>query len=548
MINENYSVPQGWQLRENQNIAIERAFDAFKRGKKIVAIEGPTGSGKSLIGVTLSSLFPSSFYLVPLKALQDQIWSDFGEVEGTAIFKGKANYLCTQYTDYPTSVEAAPCQGWNGADERKHCRENNLCPYYSAMEKASKSKLTLLNFTLFLAWMRLKEKHPSPPIQKRFLHIVDEAHKIESFVRDFLTINFSEVRLQENFGLGGFPDYLDENSSEEDFVGFLRKMKMMNDRVLEVMRKKYWCDSNDQLRVKASESRELKDIAQYHLSLDEKLEYFLKDTENYAFGFERRWHSHVKDMVRYIVVKPLKPGAYIRENVLGEYTLLLSATLPKQKILSMGFSEDEIEYIDMPSTFPAENRPIIFKNLGTMNQRTIESLYPVMTENVVKIMRKNSSHKGIIHAPSYRVAEVLEQSIRKACPDSGLRLLLQSRDTGGAMKALKQHQELDHPTVLLSPGMKEGIDLKDDLSRFQIILKCPYPSLGDPVVKKLSELDYLWYVTETLIDFFQMYGRSVRSETDWAETYVFDNHLRALIVKHKFMVPKYILEACRWVG
>ena len=42
--------------------------------------------------------------------------------------------------------------------------------------------------------------------------------------------------------------------------------------------------------------------------------------------------------------------------------------------------------------------------------------------------------------------------------------------------------------------MAEGIDLKDDLSRFQIITKVPYPNLGDERIKIRCNKDYIWYV------------------------------------------------------
>src|SRR5690606_32340193 len=98
--------------------------------------------------------------------------------------------------------------------------------------------------------------------------------------------------------------------------------------------------------------------------------------------------------------------------------------------------------------------------------------------------------KGIIHAPSYKVANILEQSLRKDYPELANRILLQSQETEGAKKILRYHMESSEPTVLLSPGMKEGIDLKNELSRFQIIIKCPFPSLSDPVVAKMSNLNY----------------------------------------------------------
>ena len=54
------------------------------------------------------------------------------------------------------------------------------------------------------------------------------------------------------------------------------------------------------------------------------------------------------------------------------------------------------------------------------------------------------------------------------------------------MKMYEEHLVSKDPTILVSPSLMEGIDLVDDLSRFQIIVKVPYASLGDKHVKKKS--------------------------------------------------------------
>jgi Rad3-related DNA helicase len=88
---------------------------------------------------------------------------------------------------------------------------------------------------------------------------------------------------------------------------------------------------------------------------------------------------------------------------------------------------------------------------------------------------------------------------------------------------LEQHKRAKTPTVLLSPSMTEGVDLKDDLSRFQIICKVPFPYLGDQLVKKKSA-KYDWYygfaTAKTLV---QSVGRSVRNKNDTAVTYILDS-------------------------
>jgi ATP-dependent DNA helicase DinG len=46
-------------------------------------------------------------------------------------------------------------------------------------------------------------------------------------------------------------------------------------------------------------------------------------------------------------------------------------------------------------------------------------------------------------------------------------------------EVIAEHVNSTKPNVLISPSLYTGLDLKDDLSRFQIIVKVPYPDLGE---------------------------------------------------------------------
>ena len=89
------------------------------------------------------------------------------------------------------------------------------------------------------------------------------------------------------------------------------------------------------------------------------------------------------------------------------------------------------------------------------------------------------------------------------------------------------------PTVLLSPSMTEGIDLKGDLSRFQVICKVPYPWLGDPIVKKRMHKFPNWYSLKTAMTIVQAVGRSVRNSEDTAITYILDSDWSRFYGKNK---------------
>jgi Rad3-related DNA helicase len=51
-----------------------------------------------------------------------------------------------------------------------------------------------------------------------------------------------------------------------------------------------------------------------------------------------------------------------------------------------------------------------------------------------------------------------------------------------------------------SPSMTEGIDLKDDLSRFQIICKVPYPQRNPYIIERqLRDPDGIYYRRPTFL-------------------------------------------------
>ena len=89
------------------------------------------------------------------------------------------------------------------------------------------------------------------------------------------------------------------------------------------------------------------------------------------------------------------------------------------------------------------------------------------------------------------------------------------------------------PTVLLSPSMTEGVDLKGDLSRFQILCKVPYPWLGDPIIRKRMKKYPSWYPLQTAMTVVQSVGRSVRNKNDKAVTYILDADWNKFYRKHK---------------
>jgi Rad3-related DNA helicase len=106
---------------------------------------------------------------------------------------------------------------------------------------------------------------------------------------------------------------------------------------------------------------------------------------------------------------------------------------------------------------------------------------------------------------------------------------------------IKQHFESSEPTVLVSPSMAFGVDLKEDLARFQILLKAAYMPLNDERIKRLLKEDPEWYMNKMLNNLIQACGRGVRTKNDKCNTYILDGSITDAVIRSAKKLPRYFL-------
>ncbi len=110
---------------------------------------------------------------------------------------------------------------------------------------------------------------------------------------------------------------------------------------------------------------------------------------------------------------------------------------------------------------------------------------------------------------------------------------------------LKAHANSKN-SIIIAPAMHEGLDLKDDLSRFQIICKVPYPSFHENEQLKIRmQLSQDYYNWLTALKLVQSYGRSIRSVDDWADTFVLDQDFVRFKRNCFKLLPKWFLEVIK---
>ena len=89
--------------------------------------------------------------------------------------------------------------------------------------------------------------------------------------------------------------------------------------------------------------------------------------------------------------------------------------------------------------------------------------------------------------------------------------------------------------------MTEGLDLRGELSRFQIVAKAPFLNLADPYIKRRMAIDNDWYTWSACLALAQGLGRSIRSKEDYARSYILDADTMRLL-KSNFL-PDWWLSA-----
>ena len=263
-----------------------------------------------------------------------------------------------------------------------------------------------------------------------------------------------------------------------------------------------------------------------------KIEKFitLYDKDNWVFNLEKTNNGKQ----RKFVFKPIDVSEYAMQHLLNfaDYIVFMSATIVSHEGFaeSIGLKRDKYISIKEGSPFDPANNPILFTPSGSMSAKNIEKTLPIMLKMVKQIINEHSKEKGIIHTHNTRIAKYLNENLRSS------RTILaygESRE-----RALKEHLKSKNPTILISPSMSEGVDLKGELSKFQILCKVPFPYLGDKVTKKKMSKWSWWYNTQTVRTIVQSIGRSIRNENDKAVTYILDSDWSRIKSRSKELFPK----------
>ena len=530
--------PDGYNPSSQQIDLIKRVENAYAKGYKFVICSAPTGSGKSFLSKTLGNVSnkcseefkrlitsydafkqdyignhvheidclkePShgTFALTITKPLQDQYLKLFDD---SSTLKGKSNYQCEVNTD--VDVENAPCLLLPKLKEE--CWSTNKCPYYNARNRALIDQFSILNYKMFLTL-------PGHVKRKNFI-VCDEASELE----DELVKHFSVFVDPERFKLLGVKIPLLYSEDMQHIRTWLTALMVTLSEHIDTLTQRH---NNKNTTLNINDKIKLNYFKNFHRTLN-----LIDDTWDECEYVCQREKSTVR-------ITPLRVDAlskYIFNY--ADNILLMSATIVDHKNFAKSLGITEYQYIEVDSTFDSKKAPIYVSNVGRLNKQNIEKSMPKIAKLIKEICDSHATEKGIIHTHTLDIAKQLQKYIK------GDRFLFRDNESKND-KILSKHCKSKDPTVIVSPAMTFGIDLKDDLARFQIIVKAAYLPLGDNRIKRLFDEDKEWYTDKMLVNLVQACGRGVRSKEDYCTTYIIDQAIEDAVVANKAKLPKYFVD------
>lgn len=546
--------------RPHQKETIFKIIEAFERGKKYVVLESPTGIGKSVIAYTVGKYImgltnpdmitahkklygPPAIVCTKTRQLQRQYRSSFNDLKH---LWSSRHYMCDIEPNYPEDFYYGAPLCMNAL-----CSEIGSCKFLKAKQRFNFSGIGILNYHYYLYSICSKKFKPK-------LLVLDEAHNIESILCDMFTINMSASMIYNIFDKSRryrLTDITDERLKA--LISNILNVEDIEDGEFNIDLKRC-CDHLTY--IKDGATKEIERIKKIGVDkIPESYKEFAIDLSKlntrceelieklYRFIYRKTsWVVSYRDKAK-LKIKPLEIG-YLSDMLLTSASKLLfmSATICgfEQFCKELNIDTSQSEFIDTPSIIPAKNRKVLSFNTGKINYKNKNDVMPKIIETmdvmVDKITESKGSVRGIVHSISYDNAKMIYDSSKHR-----VRMVLPNKTEVININSLL---EIYDNTIVVSPSILEGVDLKDDLSRFQIFPKIPYPFLGDMWIKAKMEKDRKWYARQAIMKTIQGSGRSTRTENDWSITLIFDLGFRVLLDNHPEMFPKWYKEAIEYIN
>lgn len=496
------------QWRPGQWGAVEAGLLVEKRALLQCA---PTGFGKSFMYVMQAVMSGMrTWVLTSTKGLQEQLGKDFREI-GMVDIRGMNNYDCLETFQFGKKVRCD--EGGCHAGYRCGLR-NGGCEFYDAQRTAGNANLVVTNYDY---WLTINQNHPESvgPVD---LLVMDEAHD----ALERLT-NHLHVELHEHEAEG-----LLESRLPEPGTG-IREVKDWANYHLPIV-------ENRIVRLKAEV---LAGVAPGGAIYEVKAYKGLLKKLKLLGGAKGEWVDEHKGKT--VTWDPVRPSEYAEEMLFCGVPklVLVSANLRPRDAQLLNLKEEDYEFREYPSSFPAYRRPIIHVPTVWLNRHTKPPEIRKWLTRIDQLVGPRISEKGMIHTISY-------SRRNEVTANSQYRMDMITHETRDVMKRVKEFRESPPPAVMVTPSMETGWDFPYEELRWQIIGKVPFPDTSTVIMKARLKTDPDYASYQAAQRLVQMCGRGMRAADDLFETLVIDDTFQKFVRQYRRFLPGWWLEAVQW--
>ena len=511
--------------------AIVDAVHAILSGKKYVIISAPTGTGKSIIATTVHRTLKHikgawrTTLITSTKGLQDQYTSEDSEIVD---LRGRTNYTCP--------IGAGPYNSGNCRTKIAlgKCSKAQMCPYVKKRSfwcNQANIRITNSSFQISAPPQICMEAE-----NQANLIVVDECHEIDDLIVEHtsISLNLEDYQHARKFGGGdllvAISKYIDSfrgikvgetfNITDEIYTGMhnIGEMIASLTESLEQMLSDDRCESREQIGDVLEKLSEIQDAVSIFDACDQRKGTWI--LQSYGIGK--------------MEIKPVYAWQISKHSLLRKapHFLFMSATICGYDsfIANVGLDEKDVHIIEVENPIPIENRKVtVIPTQKISGNFDIDKL----VRNIDAIISMNKGHNGIVHTVSFALANQIKERSKHS------KNMLVSGDRYDILNWVSE----PNGRIVLSPSIEKGYDFKGDLSRFQIIAKCPYDYLGSPIVALNAKIRPEWYARRCILRLTQACGRSIRGVDDWAKTYILDSNFLRLVRENHEIFPEWFLDS-----
>jgi Rad3-related DNA helicase len=527
--------------QEHQINVISEVVNHFLNGTTYIFLLAPTGSGKSIIAYIVSEVLADVIFaddqyehlrtslvsniLIHNNTLLKQYQGMFSQYMHSAL--GADNYHCSALNSSARyCIKDYIYQ--NNPELVENCEQ---CEYRQSRDAMNDSRHLITNYQYFFI-----SKLFADTLKRRLLTIYDECHEINDIFSNVYSIDVSQPRINSVY----------EEITEEAHRSGSKNILNAEDRIskVDVENNDYYQNVRLLNEAYAFAFKHYKQISNALLQsnnfssftsnkkIENKYDNFKCKTADFL-KFDYQHTLDYKEEGGYII-KPIFLSNMFRLIKNSPFHLFMSATLTSDYLTrTINFERDaDIKFIQMKSTFKRERKQLRFINSHKLNYKQTNNpdVIGQVSNLCHSIIVEHNKENGIIQAPSFNLTQQIASQLNEMLSKSAIQIFEHKRGQD-LNKIIAKFKRSSNPSILISPNLFVGVDLPGNESTYQIMIKAPFPSLGDARMQYIIQNHPAVYQTNTLFKILQGLGRSNRSEDDYSITYCIDTNIEKIFRK-----------------